>query len=130
MQFDTKFKIGDKVRTIATYHDPKSIPCPFCGGKGYITVDNIEMECEMCNEDGIYTYNIPKKVWGHTIDVVGAAIRPRFTYVNGDFKKVDELQICVSGSIYNMNGVKTIPEYKLIFADEVEEGDPVDESYY
>ena len=128
MQFDTKFKIGDKVRTIATRHEPKSIPCPFCGGVGYVTVDIIEMECGMCDEDGIYTYDMPKKVWGLTLNVVGAAIRSRFTYVDGEFKKVDDLQICVSGSIYNTNGVKTIPEDRLIFADEVEEGDPVDES--
>ena len=124
MEFDTKFKIGDQVRTIETYHYSRSIPCPFCSGNGHVMDGENILECEMC-EDGIYTYDTPEKVWGRTLDVVGATIQPRFEYVNNKFKRIDEIQICVADNKYSPYRIKTIPEDELIFANEAEEGDPV-----
>lgn len=129
MEIKTKFNIGDKVRTPTIYHKTRAIQCPFCGGKRYVVDGDNKLECEMCT-GGIYSYDIPEKVWGHRMDVVGAAIRWRIKCIDGNFHRVEEVQICVQDNIYDFQKVRTISEDKLISADEVEEGDPVDESYY
>lgn len=117
IKIDTKFKIGDKVRSKTETTKYLKIPCPFCDGKGYIDYNETLLYCGEC-EDGIYEFNYTQMVWGKERTVLGAAIINNFFTHNKDQKR-----ICVSDTFINDGLVFVYCEDDLEFADKVGEGE-------
>lgn len=120
MKFDTKYKIGDMVRRKIIRTDHKTIKCPFCDGKGFVVHEGQTIECESC-DNGDYDFEVKTKCWSYPYRVIGAVMD------EGILMFEPKLKICVRGNFYQPNQTSMFPEDQLIMADQVNEGDPVNE---
>ena len=125
IQIKTKYNIGDQVRKKIKSSKTEEIVCPFCAGEGYVEYGDKPILCDACDESGRYVLETEQYVWSSRKEVVGAVIKSKPSYENGEFKMIDKVHICITNSIYSFYKTDCYPEEELIFADEVERGDPV-----